>query len=401
MASMIQKSADLTFRIAWVNNTLIFIHMEFIDLKAQYARLKHSLRTRIEAVLERGAYIMGPEVAELEERLRGLAASRHCIACASGTDALLLSLMAHSVGPGDAVFTTPFTFIATAEAIALLGATPVFVDVDPRTLNLDPAAFAAAADALARGARPSPGSPVGLKARGVIAVDIFGVPADYDALEAVAGKRGLFVIEDAAQSFGASYRGRMSGALGQVSAASFYPSKPLGCYGDGGAVFTGDDTLALRVKSLRSHGQGETPREHVRVGLNGRMDTLQAAVLLAKLEIFKEELEAREVAARRYHALLAGKVEIPSIPDGIRSSWAQYSVRSDAREEIIGRLKTSGVPTAIHYAVPLHLQPVFKSLGYERGSFPVAERACSRIFSLPMHAYLTESLQEDVARAIG
>lgn len=369
------------------------------DLKSQYARIKGPLRARVDAVLERGGFIMGPEIAELEARLSELTGARRCVACSSGTDALLLALMARGVGPGDAVFTTPFTFIATAEAIALLGAVPVFVDVEPGTLNLDAGKLAEACDALARGARPAPGWPEGLRPRGVVSVDVFGVPADYDAIGEVARARGLFVVEDAAQSLGASRGGRMAGSLAEISATSFYPSKPLGAYGDGGAVFCDEVTDELLLKSLRSHGQGEDGRYH-RLGLNARLDTLQAAVLLAKLDVFEEELAARRRAAYRYEELLRGKVETPRPPPGVLPSWSQYAVQSDARAEILPRLKAAGIPTAIHYSVPLHLQPVFAKLGYAPGSLPVAEKACGRIFSLPMHADLTEKEQESVVRAI-
>ena len=375
--------------------------MEFIDLKSQYARLKPSLKARIDAVLERGAFIMGPEVAELEAALVAFTGAAHCVSCASGTDALLLALMARGVGPGDAVLTTPFTFIATAEVIALLGATPVFVDVEPRTLNLDPARLDAAAASLARGDKPSQGSPAGLRPKGVIAVDIFGVPADYDALAAVAKKHGLFLVEDAAQSIGAAYKGRRAGALAPIAAASFYPAKPLGGYGDGGAVFASDAALAETMKSLRVHGQGSSQYDHARVGLNGRLDTLQAAVLLAKLEIFAEELALRQAAAERYDALLKGKVETPRVPADVKSAWAQYAVQSDARADLLAKLKAGGVPTAIHYPIPLHLQTAFASLGYEKGSCPVAEAASARIFSLPMHAYLAADQQEKIAALLG
>ncbi len=369
--------------------------MEFVDLKSQYRRLEASVRERMDKVLEHGRYVQGPEVVELEGRLSGFTGAAHCIACSSGTDALLMALMAKGVGPGDAVFTSPFTFIATAEAIALLGATPVFVDIDPVTLNLDPEKLAKAVDGLAGG---------GLRARGVIPVDLFGLPADYSRINRLAESRGLFVLADAAQSLGGSVEagdvGGQVGNLAEMTATSFFPSKPLGCYGDGGAVFTSDDALAERLISIRSHGMRADKYEHIRLGLNGRLDTLQAAVLLAKLEIFKEELIMRETIAARYTSALSSVVECPVVPPGYRSAWAQYSVRGVEKARILAALQAEGIPTAVYYPKPLHLQEAFAYLGYQKGDLPEAERASSFIFSLPMHPYLSEMDQDRVIRVI-
>ena len=282
--------------------------MDFIDLKSQQQRISASLAENIQRVLAHGQYVMGPEVQELETRLAAYVGVKHAISCSSGTDALLMSLMAYGVGPGDAVFTTPFTFIATAEVIQLLGATPVFVDIDPKTFNLDPEALAESVSRLGQ----NPGT-AHLKPKGIIPVDLFGQPADYDRIHTIAQGQGLFVLEDAAQSFGATYKGRRAGALSAMAATSFFPAKPLGCYGDGGAVFTDDDGLAEILRSIRVHGQGKHKYEHVRIGLTGRLDTLQAAVLLAKLEIFDQEVTARQRVAQHYSEALNPLVEMPFV----------------------------------------------------------------------------------------
>lgn len=374
--------------------------MQFIDLAAQQERIREDLDRRINAVLAHGKYVMGPEVSELEQRLAVYVGVKHCIACASGTDALLLALMSQGVGPGDAVFTTPFTFIATAEAIALLGATPVFVDIDSRTFNIDPDKLEQTIDLVTRGAKLSPGMPDDLTPRGIIPVDLFGLPADYDRINAIAAEHGLFVLEDAAQSFGAEYKGRTACGLAPIAATSFFPAKPLGCYGDGGAVFTNDDTIAEVLRSLRVHGQGTSRYDNVRIGINGRLDTIQAAVLLAKLEVFPGEIERREEVARHYSGSLSNVVEVPTVPAGCRSAWAQYTVRSDGRHELISKLKEAGIPAAIYYPKPLHLQTAFASLGYEPGSMPLAERAAARVFSLPMHGYLSREQAAKIAAAL-
>ncbi len=329
---------------------------------------------------------------------------KHACACASGTDALLLALMAHGIGPGDAIFTTPFTFIATGEVISLLGATPVFVDIDPQTFNLDPARLQQAMQAIsenAAGDHPLPRSDVSLAARGIIAVDLFGLPADYDRINAIAGRHDLFVLEDAAQSFGAEHRGTMAGNLADIGCTSFFPAKPLGCYGDGGMCFTADEKLAEIMDSLRVHGKGSHKYDNVRTGINGRMDTLQAAILLAKFDIFPEEIELRQQVAARYTRLLNQQAEVrtPAVPNEMKSAWAQYSVlaRDEAhRAQLQARLKAAGIPTAIYYPRPLHLQTAFKSLGYKEGDFTISEDFSSRIFSLPMHPYLSGADQERI-----
>jgi UDP-2-acetamido-2-deoxy-ribo-hexuluronate aminotransferase len=369
--------------------------LPFIDLQAQQKKIFDRVMEKIQGVLAHGQYILGPEVTELEDRLAAYAGVKHAITCASGTDALLMVLMAKGVGPGDAIFTTPFTFIATAEVVQLLGATPVFVDIDPKTYNLDPEALQ---DALVNFEKKS--HTAGLKPRGLIAVDLFGQPADYERLNLLARDRGLFVLEDAAQAFGATYHGRRAGALAEAAATSFFPAKPLGCYGDGGAVFTDEDDLADVLKSIRNHGQGADRYDNVRLGLNGRLDTLQAAVLLAKLEIFDQEVAARQEVARRYHEGLRDVVNVPGVAPGCTSVWAQYSVESQARAAIQARLQEAGVPTAIYYPKPLHLQAVFRGLGYGPGDFPVSEAAAARTFSLPMHPYLEQSDQERIIAII-
>ena len=384
--------------------------MEFIDLTAQQRRIRQTIEKNILAVLDHGRYIMGPEINELEERLAAYAGVRHAVGCSSGTDALLMALMAYEVGPGDAVLTTPFTFIATAEVIRLLGATPVFVDIDSETFNIDPRQLKAAVEALNQGTgadHPLPANTRGgkLAPRGIISVDLFGLPADYDAIREVAEEYGLFVIEDAAQSFGAEYHGRKTGSLAPVGCTSFFPAKPLGCYGDGGAVFTDDEDLLEKMLSVRVHGQGRDKYDNIRIGINGRLDALQAAVLLAKLDIFPEEVVLRQQAADRYGKLLSrvSDLSLPAVPEGYTSVWAQYSVLAKDeihRSELLARLKKADVPTAIYYPKPLHIQTAFHDLAYRPGDFPVSEDCARRIFSLPMHPYLKEEDQERVAEAI-
>lgn len=374
--------------------------MPFIDLKAQFNKLEPEVRKRIDTVLGHGKFIMGPEVQELETRLAEFVGTAHCVSCSSGTDALLLPLMAWSVGPGDAVFTTPFTFIATAEVISLLGAIPVFVDIDPQTFNIDPVCLAKAIEAVKAGDKslyPLPSVAKGLNPKGIITVDLFGQPADADPIMALAKEHGLFVLEDAAQGFGGVYKGRKAGGLGHCGATSFFPAKPLGCFGDGGAVFTDDDLLAGLMRSVRVHGQGTNKYDNVRVGLNGRLDTLQAAILLAKLDVFPDEVAARNKAAARYKVGLAGLVETPVVPEAMVSSWAQYSVLHDERDRIMAGLKEREIPTMVYYPKPLHEQTAYTPLGYNPGDFPVSHRCAKRIFSLPMHPYLTE---EDTGKVV-
>lgn len=364
----------------------------FIDLKAQFRVVEDEVRSAIDRVLEHGQYIMGPEVGELEARLSEFAQVKHTISCSSGTDALLMPLMAYGVGPGDAVFTTPFTFIATAEVICLLGATPVFVDIDPHSFNMDPAALAEAIDNTKRNKKLTP--------RGVIAVDLFGLAADYDAIEDIAKAHDLFLVADAAQSFGGTYKDRRVGSLGDVASTSFFPAKPLGCYGDGGAVFTDDDGLAETMRSIRIHGKGDDKYDNVRVGINGRLDTLQAAVLLAKLRIFPDELVARDRVATRYTDGLADFVETPKVSNQCSSAWAQYCVLSDRRDAIQSALKDAGIPSVVYYPKPLHAQEAFADLGHRLDDFAVSAKVSERIFGLPMHPYMEPEVQDQVITVV-
>jgi dTDP-4-amino-4,6-dideoxygalactose transaminase len=382
--------------------------MQFIDLAFQQRRIRKELEDGILSVLDHGQYIMGPEIKKMESKLAEFCGIRHAVSCASGTDALLLALMAYGVGPGDAVLTTPFTFIATAEVVQLLGATPVFVDIDPATFNLDPRRLAPALHAVQVGEaddHPLPqGAPALLKPKAVIAVDLFGLPADYPAINRIAAEFGAVVVEDAAQSFGAELNGRKAGALAAVGCTSFFPAKPLGCYGDGGMCFTDDPQLAAVMDSLRVHGKGTDKYDNVRVGINGRMDTLQAAIVLSKFAIFPEEVVLRQKVAQRYNELLAGVegLTIPIVPTGYLSVWAQYSVLAaseDHRKRLQDGLKQAGIPTAVYYPKPLHLQTAFARLGYREGDFPHSEDASHRIFSLPMHPYLSADDQEKIAAA--
>lgn len=358
--------------------------MEFVDLRAQYRRLKPRIDARIQAVLDHGRFILGPEVHELELRLAARIGARHAIACASGTDALLVAMMALGIGPGDEVITTPFTFFATAEMITLLGARPTFVDIDPVAWNIDPAGIEAA---------------ITPRTRAIMPVSLYGQPADMDAINAVAAAHGIPAIEDAAQSFGALYKGRHSGNLSTIGCSSFFPSKPLGAYGDGGACFTNDDALAAAMLEIHNHGQSARYR-HTRIGINGRLDTLQAAILLAKLDIFDEELIARAEAADRYTALLRDTVVTPRVLPDRTSAWAQYTIELDDRDAVEKSLQAAGIPTAVHYPMPLHQQPVYAGQTMAAGSFPLAERASTRVLSLPMHPYLEPQQIEQVAGAL-
>jgi len=375
----------------------------FIDLSAQQQRIRLEIDARIKAVLDHGAYIMGPEIRELEQRLADYVGVKHALSCASGTDALLMALMAYGVGPGDAIFTTPFTFVATVEVIVQVGATPVFVDIEADTFNMDPAKLDAAIQALSSGdesLHPLPVNYRELKPRGIIPVDLFGQPADYDRINAIAKQYDLFVLEDACQSFGGELNGRKACSLADVAATSFFPAKPLGCYGDGGMVFTDSDELAEKMSSIRVHGQGRDKYENVRIGINGRMDTIQAAIMLPKFEIFPGEVELRQNVAMRYKELLGAVVEVPEVRSGYLSAWAQYSVQSDERAAIMAKLGAAGIPTAIYYPIPLHLQVGYGFIGYRVGDMPISERAAERIFSLPMHPYLAELQQRAIADAL-
>jgi UDP-2-acetamido-2-deoxy-ribo-hexuluronate aminotransferase len=355
--------------------------LPFVDLKAQYLALKPQIDARIQRVLEHGQYIMGPEVAELEQRLAAFTGAKHCITVASGTDALLIALMALELQPGDEVITTPFTFAATAEMIVLLGGVPVFADIEPDTCNLDASLIEVRVSA---------------KTRAIMPVSLYGQCADMDTINAIAERHGLAVIEDAAQSFGATYRGRRSGALSTIGCTSFFPSKPLGCYGDGGALFTDDDRLAQAARAIRVHGQSAR-YQHTRVGIAGRLDTLQAAVLLAKLERFHWELERRAAIGARYQQRLAGFEQVVVRPDR-NSVWAQFTVMVDGRERVRAALAPDGIPTAVHYPKALHQQPAYAAYG--TGAFPVSERLAARVLSLPMSADLAEADQDRVCESL-
>jgi dTDP-4-amino-4,6-dideoxygalactose transaminase len=365
----------------------------FIDVAAQRRRLGRSVDEAIARVLGHCQFILGPEVRTLETELAAFCGARHAVGCASGTDALLLVLMACGIGPGDAVICPSFTFTATGEAIALLGATPVFADVEADTFNLDPASVPAACAAARR---------LGLRPKAVIPVDLFGQPAAYDRIAAVADAEKLFVLDDAAQAFGATYRNRRVGTLAPATATSFFPAKPLGCYGDGGAVLTDDEALAVMLRSLRVHGEGRDKYEATRIGLNGRLDTLQAAVLIEKLKIFPEEIMARERVAQRYRAGLADVARVPDIAHGSSSVWAQYTIRlaPGRRDALAVALKAQGIPTAVYYPIPMHRQAPYRDFPVAEGGAPVSERLSDEVISLPMHAYLDEPTQDRIIEAV-
>jgi len=367
--------------------------MPFIDLDRQRRTLGDRVEKAIQHVLEHGHYIMGPEVHELEQKLSAFCGARHALTCSNGTDALGLVLRALGVKAGDAVFCPSFTFAATAEVIVWMGATPVFVDVLADTFNLDPASLEAAI----RTARGH-----GLDPTGVIAVDLFGQPADYDRIEAVCAAHDLWLMSDAAQSFGASYRGRNVGTIGAATATSFYPAKPLGCYGDGGAVFTDDDELATLLRSLRVHGQGTDKYDNINIGINGRMDTLQAAILIEKLRIFPTEIEDRNRIAANYNAELAAVARVPELIDGTTSVWAQYTIAIPAarRDAFAASLRARGIPTAIYYPLPLHRQTAYRTYPVAGNGLPVSDRIAHEVISLPMHPYLTENDQDRIIEAV-
>lgn len=358
--------------------------MEFVDLKAQFRAYQTEIEASIKEVLAGSRFINGPQVEKLEKALAHFVGVSHAVACASGTDALQLSLLAHGVGPGDEVITTPFTFIATAETIALAGARPVFVDIEDKTYNLDPAGLKAVMNPAVKA---------------IIAVDMFGHPAAWEELEAFAAEHDLVLIEDAAQSLGAIRGQRRCGAFGKLAATSFFPAKPLGCYGDGGMIFTDDQGLAEELSCLRNHGQRRR-YYHEMIGCNSRLDTLQAAILLAKLPHFEAEIANRITVAGRYDQALAGSFLAPVVAEGCRSVYAQYSLRSPDRDRLLSGLQEAGIPTAVHYPVPLHLQPAFAGLGYKEGDFPVAELVSREIFSLPMHPFLTAAQQQQICKAL-
>src|SRR5271170_7056219 len=365
----------------------------FIDVAAQRRRLGAAIDEAVARVLAHCQFIQGPEVRALEAELAAFCGVKHVIGCSSGTDALLLVLMAWEIGPGDAVICPSFTYHATAEAVALLGATPVLADVQAETFNLDPASC---------GRAIATAKQLKLRPRAVIPVDLFGLPADHDAINALAAANGMLVLDDAAQAFGATYRGRKLGALTTATATSFFPAKPLGCYGDGGAVFTDDDVLAARVKSLRVHGEGADRYEAVRVGMTGRLDTIQAAVLLEKLKIFPDEIAARNRVAARYADGLADVAVVPRVGNESTSVWAQYTIRlkPGQRDGLAAALKQQGIPTAIYYTKPLHLQPAYRGSPVAEGGLPVSDRLSQEVISLPMHAYLEPAVQDRIIAAV-
>lgn len=366
--------------------------LPFIDLKYQYSLIRDEIHAGIDRVLESGHYILGAEIAELEKQLAEYAGVKHALACSSGTDALLMALMALGIGPGDAVFTTPFTFFATVETIALVGATPVFADIDETTYNIDPAKLEEAILKVEREGK--------LKPKAVIPVDLFGLTADYKAIKPLADAHGLAIIEDACQAFGAvDPSGKRAPSLGTIGCTSFFPAKPLGCYGDGGAVFTDDDDLYDKLYSILVHGRSAEDRyNNVRLGLNARCDTIQAAVLLAKLKLFPGEVEMRQVVADRYRAGLKDLVSVQTIPEGCVSVYAQFCPRSPKFAEIQAALKAADVPTARYYPIPMHLLGATEYLGYKKGDMPVSEACAADIFALPMHPYLKA---EDIDRICG
>ncbi len=371
--------------------------MQFIDLAAQQARIRPDIDAAIARVLDHGKYIMGPEVAQLESELCKFAGAKHCIAVSNGTDALVAALMALDVGPGDMIVTTPFTFFATVEAIELVGAIPIFADIDPTTFNLCPSSLATTIDQC----------PTADRIKGICTVDLFGLCADYSAINAIAQRHDLFVLQDAAQAFGASTPdGRRAPTHGRIGTTSFFPAKPLGCYGDGGAVFTDDDQLADIVRSIRVHGKGADKYDNVRIGQNCRLDSIQAAVLLEKLKIYPSELQARQTIAKRYQEQFAirnrqleSPIQVPTVPEGMQSVWAQFTVRCDDRDAHIARLKAAGVPALVYYRTPSHLLGACRHLGYQVGDFPHAEEAAKSVLSLPFHPYLEPAAIDNIVAA--
>lgn len=359
--------------------------MQFIDLKAQYSRIQAEVDRRMKAVLGHAQFLMGPEIKELETRLAAYVGVKHCVALSSGTDALLIALMALGIGEGDEVITSPFSFIATASMAKLLGAKPVFVDINPQTYNLDPALIEKA---------------ITSKTKAILPVNLYGQCADYDAINAIAKQHGLYVIEDAAQSFGATYKGKQSCGLGTIACTSFFPSKPLGCYGDGGACFTDDDELATKMMQIRNHGQ-DRRYHHIHLGINGRLDTLQAAVLLCKLDIFQDELERRNQVAKHYNAALSQLVTTPYIEPHNTCVYAQYTIRTQKRDAITALLAENEIPTTIHYPLPINRQPLISRVnGSAHAVFPHSDKAAKEVLSLPFHPYLAEADIQKIAGLI-
>ncbi|MDA1059058.1 MAG: DegT/DnrJ/EryC1/StrS aminotransferase family protein [Proteobacteria bacterium] len=365
--------------------------LPFIDLAAQRERLQPGLNEAIARVLAHGGFINGPEVKTFERELADFAGVAHAIGCGNGTDALYLPLLAHGLGAGDAVLVPSFTFVATAEVVVLTGATPVFVDVDADTFNVT-------ADSMKAGIAEA--RRAGLRPRAMIPVDLFGLPADYDAINALANAEGMFVIADAAQSIGGSRAGHRVGGLATITSTSFFPSKPLGCYGDGGAILTNDDDLAEQLRSLRAHGGGKDKYDNIRVGVNSRLDTLQAAILSCKLAIFEDEIRVRGRVAARYNASLPSDVTTPRIFNDAVSAWAQYTVRVKKRDAVAADLKAKGIPTAVYYPKPLHLQQAYRGFPVASGGLAVSERLADEVLSLPMHPYLDEATQDRIVEGM-
>jgi len=368
------------------------LSIPFVDLQAQYSHLKPAIDAGIQRVLDHGRFILGPEVNEFETALASHLGASHVVSCANGTDALILALMAEGVGPGDAVFVPSFTFTATAETVLLVGAVPVFVDVDDTYFLIDGADLERKIAAVKSAGKLTP--------RAVIPVDLFGLPADYAVLAKIAETHDLFLLADAAQSMGGQYHGRAVGTLAPVTVTSFFPAKPLGCYGDGGALLTDDAARAELWRSLRGHGTGKAKYDVVRIGLNSRLDTLQAAILLAKLEVFETEIAARGQLAEKYAAALGGAVRVPQQNEDVRSAWAQYTIQHDDRDALKARIAEKDVPSAIYYPLPMHLQAAYRSYGDGEGSLPVSERLSKTVLSLPMHAYMDDATAEHIGEAI-
>ncbi|USP03492.1 DegT/DnrJ/EryC1/StrS family aminotransferase [Bartonella taylorii] len=366
--------------------------MQFIDLAAQRLRIEDKINTAIAHVVSSGQYILGPKVTEFEERLADYLGVKHVVACANGTDALKMPLMAKNIGPSDAVFCPSFTFSATAEVVALVGAEPVFVDVLPNTFNIDVDKLSEAIEMVKKRGR--------LKPKAIIAVDLFGLPADYMKIAKVAAKENLFIIEDAAQSMGGRSGNIMCGAFGDVAATSFYPAKPLGCYGDGGAMMTNDDNLAALLRSILFHGKGETQYDNVRIGMNSRLDTIQAAILLEKFVIFEEEIEKRVAIAQYYSNNLRDIVTVPEVREGERCAYAQYTIKVENRDKLKDYLQKNSIPTMVYYKTPLHQQLAYKHFPYVKDSLSVSESLGNCVLSLPMHPYLTQTDQDMVIQRI-
>lgn len=369
--------------------------MEFINLKKQYQLNKQKIDSAVMSVLEKGDYIMGQKVAELENRLAEYCGVKHCISCSNGTDAITLSLMAMGIKAGDAVFTTTFTFFATAEVIALVGATPIFVDIDETSFNIDIKKLEAEIIKCKNDKK--------LNAKAIISVDLFGLPCDYDKIQAIAKKYDLKIIEDSAQGFGATYKGNRTCSFGDIATTSFFPAKPLGCYGDGGAIFTNNDEYAQTIKSLRIHGKGKDKYDNVRIGLNSRLDTIQAAILSCKLDVFDFEIEQRNRVANEYTRHLSKIVKTPIVEKDFTSVWAQYTIvlpENIDREKIIEQMKNADIPTMIYYAKPMHMQGAFEYLGYKDNDFMVAKEISNRVLSLPMHPYLTNEEIETISQTL-